>query len=707
MNEILSKQEANRYIVGVSYVFPQDILSESESSRTVVITLKSGKVWNTIYFTPGTAKLVSTGTVEFAGEKITSQFDMDLPGGGASFGSDIARICHRPIILRFDHSNGEIFIAGGRNRKLRLSMKRSTDVKSGYVLSFEYESRCEFKHIALTESVVTPLAAPGVPTLMVIQPTVTNRFGMVVVTSPKQGLGFYYSVDDGVTWGSDSNISGLTPSTSYKVRIKRTSDGAVSAAVTVAFNAAPAVEVPAAAPAPGIPMVVITQPTDMNRYGRVEVIKPSQGTGFYYSADNGVTWGSDSVIEGLMPSTTYHIMVKRTNDGAVSAAVTVTFNVVPAATVPTVFPAPGVPTVAITQPTMENNYGTAVITSPAQGTGFYYSLDNGVTWGSDPVMDGLVPSTIYQFRIKRTSDGGISAAVTVSILAVPIPNKPTIRITPPTTKRNYATIELTASEPGIEYLFNLDGGVWTSSVIYDGLIPGTTHSIRAKRIDDGAISSPLIFTTPLAPPKIKYGYWYNGTLALNPHLVKGELWRVPSVGDYQILSDSLGGNTVSGAKLKEIGLVHWKVNTGATDEIGFSARPGGERFDNGPWTGIGSTGYFLTTTPYQDRQQNVYVMDTTINFACGAVTNIGFGGSIRLVRDLDIATDRKTGIYVGHNGRGYDTIVEGLQEWTSENLVETLLEDGSAIVMANEYEKWIVVEGHMCEPALLTTNVFE
>jgi uncharacterized protein (TIGR02145 family) len=53
-------------------------------------------------------------------------------------------------------------------------------------------------------------------------------------------------------------------------------------------------------------------------------------------------------------------------------------------------------------------------------------------------------------------------------------------------------------------------------------------------------------------------------------------WYIPRIEDFVILSDFLGGEDVSGGKLKEGGTVHWNSpNYGATNSSGFTALPGG------------------------------------------------------------------------------------------------------------------------------------
>ena len=64
-------------------------------------------------------------------------------------------------------------------------------------------------------------------------------------------------------------------------------------------------------------------------------------------------------------------------------------------------------------------------------------------------------------------------------------------------------------------------------------------------------------------------------------------WHVPTDAEWTILTSFLGGESVSGAKMKETGTSHWgSPNTGATNESGFSAIPNGHRYDYGAFGGI-------------------------------------------------------------------------------------------------------------------------
>src|SRR5690554_5686681 len=100
-----------------------------------------------------------------------------------------------------------------------------------------------------------------------------------------------------------------------------------------------------------------------------------------------------------------------------------------------------------------------------------------------------------------------------------------------------------------------------------------------------------------------YGVLYNWTAAMdgkassttNPSGIQGVCpagWHLPSDAEWTELTDYLGGTSVAGGKLKETGTTHWNSpNTGATNETGFTALPGGYRYDYGTFDDIGYGGF--------------------------------------------------------------------------------------------------------------------
>ena len=85
-------------------------------------------------------------------------------------------------------------------------------------------------------------------------------------------------------------------------------------------------------------------------------------------------------------------------------------------------------------------------------------------------------------------------------------------------------------------------------------------------------------------------------------------WHLPTDGEWKQLEMHLGMSreeadmdewrgTDQGAKMKQEGIGYWKdPNTGATDEVGFAALPGGFRHGSAQFLGITETARFWTST---------------------------------------------------------------------------------------------------------------
>ena len=96
-----------------------------------------------------------------------------------------------------------------------------------------------------------------------------------------------------------------------------------------------------------------------------------------------------------------------------------------------------------------------------------------------------------------------------------------------------------------------------------------------------------------------YGYLYDWHTALN---VCPAGWRLPADEEWTQLFEFLGGEKVAGGKLKATGTIEaetglwYAPNTGATNETGFTALPGGGRYHNGAFGSLGSYGIWWSAT---------------------------------------------------------------------------------------------------------------
>ncbi len=93
-----------------------------------------------------------------------------------------------------------------------------------------------------------------------------------------------------------------------------------------------------------------------------------------------------------------------------------------------------------------------------------------------------------------------------------------------------------------------------------------------------------------------YGRLYDWETALT---VAPASWHLPTDAEWTTLINSLGGESVAGGKMKETGTSHWNSpNTGATNESGFTALPGGRRSSDGSFHYLGSNAHFWSATEH-------------------------------------------------------------------------------------------------------------
>jgi len=141
--------------------------------------------------------------------------------------------------------------------------------------------------------------------------------------------------------------------------------------------------------------------------------------------------------------------------------------------------------------------------------------------------------------------------------------------------------------------------------------------------------------------KFPYGALYNKLAVDSAHLlaylersgVQEVGWRVPSEADIDTLIAYLGGLTVAGGKLKQIGTTLWNTpNTGATNESGFTAIPSSDRLSDGTFDLLNIINICWSITA--DGLLGVAIV---IQYDSNAVTKTSYattyGLSVRLMRD--------------------------------------------------------------------------
>jgi len=179
-------------------------------------------------------------------------------------------------------------------------------------------------------------------------------------------------------------------------------------------------------------------------------------------------------------------------------------------------------------------------------------------------------------------------------------------------------------------------------------------------------------------PYINYGYLYNWWAATDVRGISSTNdWVVPTRANFNTLTSYLGGITIAGGKLKQIGFTYWNTpNIGAINEVGFNARGSGYRtYPNGTFLDIKVTNRIWTTDPsgtsayFISMFNNATITDITLN------NRKEHGESIRLLYvGAGIPTE-----YVGNDLKIYRVVLIGSQYWLADSLAETKYRNGDWI----------------------------
>jgi uncharacterized protein (TIGR02145 family) len=211
-------------------------------------------------------------------------------------------------------------------------------------------------------------------------------------------------------------------------------------------------------------------------------------------------------------------------------------------------------------------------TSDGTGTGSFNSS-----------LTQLKPNTYYYLRAYATNSAGTGYG----------------------NEQGFGTLDITTGS-----VDDIDGNTYKTVTI--GTQVWMAENLKTTRYNDNT-SIPLVTDNIAWKSLISPGYcWYNndastfksdyGALYNWYTIATGKLcpsgWHIPTDLQWSELADYLGGEIVAYDKLKEEGDTHWIMpNSGATNESGFTALPGGGRID-GIFVYIGTACAWWAATEY-------------------------------------------------------------------------------------------------------------
>ncbi len=240
-----------------------------------------------------------------------------------------------------------------------------------------------------------------------------------------------------------------------------------------------------------------------------------------------------------------------------------------------------------------------------------------VTFTATPTNGGLYPK--YQWKLNGTNiAGATSATYSTNTLS----DNDVISVA--MTSNDYNDIAI-----GNQYwkTTNLDVTTYRNGDV----IPKVTSASTWQNLTTGAWCWYNNDSTTYAATYGKLYNWYavNDSRGLAP-----ENYHVPNQTDWDALTNYLGGLSVSGGKLKETDIVHWKYpNSHATNSSGFTALPGGDRNTSGDFGNLGYTGAWWSKDQSSSTDGYIRVQWHYNNNTNSGGWNKKNGASVRIIRD--------------------------------------------------------------------------
>jgi uncharacterized protein (TIGR02145 family) len=436
---------------------------------------------------------------------------------------------------------------------------------------------------------VIPSTGPGAPTIGTA--TAGNAQATVAFTPPVNNGG---SVITGYTVTSNPGnitvtgtaspitVTGLTNGTAYTFTVFAT-NAKGNSALSSASNSVTPLSVP------GAP--TIGTATKGNAQASVTFTAPSNTggspiTGYTVTSTPGnisVTGPiSPITVAGLTNGIAYTFVVVATNATGNSPASAASNSVIPSTT-------PGAPTIGTA--TEGNAQVTVTFTAPASNggsaiTGYTVTSNPGtftMTGTTSPItVTGLTNGTAYTFTVVASNTNGIGLPSSASNLVIP-----------------HTLTTIYDRDGNLYNLVTINGQVWTASNLKTTKfsngdpIPTTASPTTDISGETAPIYQWLDMDPLLLDISATYGRVYTWYAASDSRNVCPTGFHVPLSSELDALTTYLGGSSLAGGPLKEIGTTHWTTpNTGATDLYGFTALPGGQRISVGSFASTYTYGFF-------------------------------------------------------------------------------------------------------------------
>lgn len=204
----------------------------------------------------------------------------------------------------------------------------------------------------------------------------------------------------------------------------------------------------------------------------------------------------------------------------------------------------------------------------------------------------------------------------------------------------FQNIVTDVNEPGVSPV-RIGKQVWTNKNLTVGRyrngdkIPQVTDAAAWKNLKTGAW---CWYNNDSVNGRI-YGKLYNWYAVHDPRGLAPEGWHIPGDTEWTKLSAYLGGIEVAGGKMKSIGTIEdgtglWHVpNADASNSSRFTGLPGGFRFSQGTFDGIGYQACWWSSTEHNAANTGAWFLLNSSAYFLKSYGGKFYGFSIRCIKD--------------------------------------------------------------------------
>jgi uncharacterized protein (TIGR02145 family) len=460
---------------------------------------------------------------------------------------------------------------------------------------------------------------------------VTAR-GVCWSTSPTPTIADSKSSDGAGTGSYASSIIGLTGNTPYYVRAYASNSVGTGYGTARTFTTSPLLPVLTTTAVSGITQTTAQSGGNITSDGGATVTargvcwstNPTPTIADSKSSDGAGTGSFVSSIVSLTGNTPYYVRAYATSSVGTGYGNAIPFTTSPLLPVLTTTAVSGITeTTAECGGTITSDGGAAVTargvcwsTNPTPTIADSKSSDGAGTGSFTSSIIGLTAGTPYYVRAYATNSAGTGYGNEVSFLSAPL--------------------TVTDIDGNVYQTVTIGTQVWMKENLKvthyrnGDEIPNVTVNAAWAALTTGAYCEYNNDVNNVAT----YGRLYNWYAAADSRNIAPTGWHVPTDAEWQTLVDYLGFGTIAGGKMKEAGTTHWTIpNTGATNESGFTALPGGYRISNGTYGSMSTNTAYWSST----ESNSLFAWYRRLDYSNTGIyrydNNKVYGFSVRCVKD--------------------------------------------------------------------------